>query len=112
MSRASSFRLFVAVCLALAVGLALFVSPYASSSPDGLDRVAADNGFGGAAETRAIQDRSPIPGYALPGVEDERLAKGLAGFVGTLGVFALGSGAAYALRRRRSDGVGREVSAA
>jgi len=39
---------------------------------------------------------APIPGYAFPGVEDERLAKGLAGLVGTLGVFALGSGAAYA----------------
>jgi hypothetical protein len=108
-------RFFVAVGLALAVGLAFFVSPYASPSPDGLDRVAADKGFGGAAETRSIQDRSPMPGYAFPGVEDARLAKGLAGFAGTLGVFALGSGAAYALRRRRSDGgggVGTEVSAA
>ena len=101
MSRAVSLRLFIAVGLALAVGLAFFVSPYASSSPDGLNRVAADKGFGGAAETRA----SPIPGYAFPGVEDERLAKGLAGFAGTLGVFALGFGVAYTLRRR-------EVSAA
>ena len=109
MRRAASFRLLVAVGLALAVGLASFASPYASSSPDGLDRVAADEGFGGAAATRAIQDRSPLPGYAFPGVGDERLATGLAGFAGTLVVFALGYGGAYALRRRRSGG---EVSAA
>ena len=97
-----SLRLFIAVGLALAVGLAFFASPYASSSPDGLDRVAADTGFGGAAETRA---GAPVRGYAVPGVEDEQLAKGLAGFAGTLGVFALGYGAAYTLRRRRSDRV-------
>lgn len=103
MSRATSFRVLVALGLALAVGLAFFASPYASGSPDGLNRVAEDKGFGGAAETRSIQERSPIPGYAFPGVEDEQLAKGLAGFVGTLGVFAVGYGTAYVLRRRRPD---------
>ena len=97
MRRAVSFRLLVAVGLALAVGLAFFASPYASSSPDGLNRVAADKGFAGAAEARA---GAPVPVYAFPGVEDERLAKGLAGFAGTLGVFALGYGVAYTLRRR------------
>jgi hypothetical protein len=107
--RAASVRFLVALGLALAVGLAFFAAPYASSSPDGLDRVAADEGFAGAAGTRA---GAPIPGYAFPGVEDERLAKGLAGLVGTLGVFALGSGAVYALRRRRSGDVRTEGSAA
>ena len=33
-------RLFVAVALALAVGLATAVSPFASSNPDGLEKVA------------------------------------------------------------------------
>ena len=98
----ASLRLCVAVGLALAVGLAFFASPYASSSPDGLSRVAADEGFARAAETRD----APVPGYAFPGVEDERLAKGLAGFAGALGVFALGYGAAHTRRRRRSDRVG------
>jgi hypothetical protein len=96
-----SLRVFAAVGLSLAVGLAFFTSPYASSSPDGLDRVAADAGFAPAARTRD----APVPGYAFPGVGDPRLARGLAGFAGTLGVFALGYGAAYTLRRRRSDGV-------
>jgi hypothetical protein len=109
MSRTTSFRLLIVLGLALAVGLAFFISPYASSSPDGLNRVAADKAFDTTEATGAIQERSPIPDYAFPGVEDERLAKGLAGFVGTLGVFAIGYGAAYGLRRRRPT---REMTAA
>ena len=42
--------------------------------------------------------------YAFPGVEDERVATGLAGFVGTLGVFALGCGLALVIRRRHAGG--------
>jgi PDGLE domain len=96
-----SQRGFIAVALALAIGLALFASPYASGSPDGLARVAADTGIAGTARTDAIQDRSPLPGYGFPGVRDPRLAKGLAGFAGTLAAFALGYGGAALLRRRR-----------
>ena len=89
-------RLVVALALSLAVGLAVFASPYASGAPDGLNRVAADEGFA----SQAREQRSPVPGYAFPGVGDERLAKGLAGFAGTLGVFAVAFGAAHLLRRR------------
>ena len=35
-------KLFTILVLALAVGLATAVSPYASSSPDGLEKVAGD----------------------------------------------------------------------
>jgi PDGLE domain-containing protein len=88
-------RRFIPLAMALAIGLALFASPYASSAPDGLNRVAADQGFDGAAEKHST---SPIAGYAFPGIGDERLAKGLAGFVGTLAVFAAGYGIASARR--------------
>lgn len=95
-------RLFVALALSLAIGLAFFLSPHASSAPDGLNRVAGDNGFDAGARVDAIQRSSPIPGYAFPGIDDEQLAKGVAGFVGTLGVFALGYGAALTIRRTRA----------
>ena len=36
---------FTILALALAIGLATAASPFASSSPDGLERVAADKGF-------------------------------------------------------------------
>lgn len=99
----ASTRVFIVVALAVAVGLATAVSPYASSSPDGLERVATDKGFIETGELHSIQEGSPIPGYAFPGVEDPRLATGLAGFAGTLAVFALGYGLARLLRRRNAS---------
>lgn len=95
-------RLFTILALAVAVGLAVAVSPFASSSPDGLQRVATDKAFISDGKPVAIQDGSPIPGYAFPGVHDPRVATGLAGFVGTLIVFGAGFGLA-ALAGRRPD---------
>jgi len=94
-----STKAFVAVGVALAVGLAVFVSPYASSTPDGLEKVAGDKNFLDSGETRSIQEDSPIPDYAFPGVDNEKVATGLAGFVGTLLVFALAYLIAWAFAR-------------
>jgi hypothetical protein len=96
----TSTRIFVALALALAVGLATAVSPFASPNPDGLEKVAESKAFLDEGRLAGIQEDSPIPDYAFPGVENERVATGLAGFVGTLGVFALGYGLAYMVRRR------------
>ena len=95
-----STRIMVILGLALAVGLATGVSPFASASPDGLEKVAEEKQFLDRGKLAGIQEDSPIPDYAFPGVENERVATGLAGFVGTLAVFAIGYGLAYLLRRR------------
>jgi hypothetical protein len=90
-------KLFTILALALAVGLATAVSPFASSSPDGLEKVAGDKAFldrGEAQETSVLSD------YAAPGIGDERVATGLAGFAGTLVVFGLGYGVVVLARRR------------
>jgi PDGLE domain len=92
--------LFTILALALAVGLATAVSPFASPHPDGLEKVAEEKQFIEEGKLAPLQESSPIPDYAFPGVEDERVATGLAGFVGCLGVFAIGYGLAYVLRRR------------
>jgi hypothetical protein len=68
--------------------------------------VAADHGFARAAAQHPAQDASPVPGYAFPGIGDARVATGVAGFVGTLGVFAVGLGLAWGLRRARRDPAG------
>jgi PDGLE domain len=89
-------RLFTILALAMAVGLATAASPFASASPDGLEKVAADKAFldrGKAQETSVLDD------YAIPGATDDRVATGLAGFAGTLLVFAAGYGVASARRR-------------
>jgi hypothetical protein len=85
-------RLFTILALAVAIGLATAASPFASSSPDGLERVAADKAF----LDRGTAQEAPVPDYAIPGVGDARVATGLAGFAGTLIVFGLG----YGLARR------------
>ena len=89
-------KLFTILALALAIGLATAVSPFASSRPDGLERVADDHGV----HRRRHGPDGPIADYAFPGVDDERLATGLAGFTGTLIVFALGFGVVKVARRR------------
>jgi hypothetical protein len=92
-------RLFVILALAVAVGLSTAVSPFASSSPDGLEKVATDKAFVDDGRLHSLQDDSPIPDYAFPGVGNERVATGLAGFAGTLLVFGLGYGIAAVARR-------------
>ena len=96
----TSTRIFVVVALAVAIGLGTAVSPYSSSSPDGLEKVAGEKQFLDRGKLHSIQDDSPIPDYAFPGIDNPRVATGVAGFVGTLAVFGLGYGLAYALRRR------------
>lgn len=95
---------FVGIALGVAVALGAFVSPFASSSPDGLNKVAIDHGFDHTGELHAVQERAPLPAYAVPGVRDERVTKGLAGLAGTVAVFVAGIGLAAALRRRNSVG--------
>jgi hypothetical protein len=86
---------FTILALAIAIGLATAASPFASSSPDGLERVAGDHGFAARAEA----SDGPLADYAIPGVDDPRLATGLAGFAGTLIVFAAGFVLARSVRR-------------
>jgi len=93
-------RLFTILALAVAIGLATAASPFASSHPDGLERVASDKAFLDQGRLAPLQEDAPVPDYAFPGVKNERLATGLAGFTGTLIVFALGFGLVAVARRR------------
>jgi len=94
-----TIRRFSILAAVLAVALAVAVSPFASSSPDGLERVAADRAFLEQGRLAAVQERAPIPDYTLPGIGDPRVATGLAGFAGTLAVLGLG---ALVVHTRRS----------
>ncbi len=85
----------------LLVALALtLLSPLASPSPDGLERVAENLGFIDAAAEAPYEI---IPDYAFPGISNEALATIAAGVVGTILVFGLAVGIA-ALYRRPAGG--------
>lgn len=103
MKNAPSTRLFIIAGLLLAFALVLFVSPFANPNPDGLNRVAIDEGFSSAETDHGLGD-SPLADYAVTGVEHEGISKGLSGVVGILATFALGLGLfALAKKRRESD---------
>lgn len=86
------------VALAIAFVLA-FLSPLASGSPDGLERVAEDKGF---IEKASEPPFKVIADYVFPGVHNEALATILAGIVGTIAIFAVVYGLAWLLRRRQA----------
>lgn len=97
-----STRVLVLVGLAVALLLAGVVSFYASSSPDGLNRVAEDQGISAAEKKHGAED-GPLAGYETNGVADGRLSGGLAGVIGSLVVLTIAGGVAYGVRRRRPE---------
>ena len=86
----------IAIGLGLAAILAIF-SFLASSSPDGLERVAEDKNF---IERSASLIKSPIPDYLFPGISHKKLAASIAGIAGVLLVFGLGIGLSGLLRKK------------
>ncbi|MGW0120984.1 energy-coupling factor ABC transporter permease [Streptomyces sp. NPDC003327] len=87
--------------LVTALVLAGFVSFYASASPDGLEKVAADQGIDRHVEEHAAAG-SPLADYGVEGVETARLSGGLAGVIGVGATLAVGTGAFWAVRRRKT----------
>ena len=99
-------KLFPLILAALGVCLLLaaFLAPFASSSPDGLERVAEDQGFLDKAEGSQVWKAAPIPDYEMPGVGGSGIATALAGVAGTLIVFGLALGLGRLIVRRRGAG--------
>ncbi len=81
------------ICLIVAI-----FSPLASSSPDGLERVAEDKGFIELANDAPFQI---IADYVFPGIENEAVATITAGIIGTLILFGLAYGVAWLLTSSR-----------
>lgn len=97
---------FVVAGLLLALALAALVSPFASGDPDGLEKVAQDQGFMARESEEPAWKWSPWPDYwsesedGLP----TPLRKAAAGVIGTLLVFGVGYALARLAARRRASG--------
>ncbi len=92
----------VLVGLLVAIVLAGLVSYYASTEPDGLTKVAQDQGISAADKESATAD-SPLAGYGTSGVESPRLSGGIAGVAGVTATFVLAGGLLLLVRRRPRD---------
>jgi cobalt/nickel transport protein len=91
----------IIVGFVLSLFLAGVVSNYASSSPDGLEKVAEDIGFLENAKEHTNSD-GLLADYGVKGVENERLSTGAAGVIGVLATAGVSTGLFLVLRRKSS----------
>lgn len=85
--------------IALATLVVVIAAFLASSDPDGLERVATDNGFIGQA-TNFVSGL--FSGYAIPGIDDPRLSTILSGLLGVAIVLGVMYVLGRLLARRRA----------
>ena len=83
----------------LSLALAGGVSYYASSSPDGLEKVASDIGFIESAKDHSNADGA-LADYSVKGVDNARLSTGAAGVIGVLATGAVSTGLFMWVRRK------------
>ncbi len=89
---------FVLCGLLVAVGLAFGVSRFASSQPDGLEKVVTDQALDAGAAPHALAD-GPLADYSTKGIGDPGTSTGVAGVVGVAVVFTMCGGLVWARRR-------------
>ncbi len=77
-------RKFYLTGLLVSLFLAGIVSFYASSSPDGLEKVAGEVGFIDTAKDHTNADGT-LAKYEVKGIENDRAAGGVAGVIGVIG---------------------------
>ncbi len=98
-----SFLIFVGAGIALSLALALIISPFASESPDGLEKVAEDKGFiEKAEETEPAWDKAPLADYSISSLEESHpaWATAISGLLGTIAVLLVAWGLALLLKKR------------
>lgn len=98
-----STRRFAVLTLIVSLLVAGVLSWYASSSPDGLERVAETEGFAQTAQEHGTAE-GPLADYQTDGVDDQRLSGGLAGVIGVAATGLLMGGLLLVLRRRDRSG--------
>ncbi|HEU4480697.1 MAG TPA: PDGLE domain-containing protein [Actinomycetota bacterium] len=80
--------------------LVFLLGPLGSSQPDGLSKVAQEEGFAPSESEHALDD-APVAGYRVEGIRDGRTSRGAAGVVGVVVTFVLGTIVLKVARRRR-----------
>jgi cobalt/nickel transport system permease protein len=103
-----ALRSFLVVGSLVTLIVAAGISQFAVEEPDGLERVAEDEGFDTAAREHPFSG-SVFADYATRGVASEPVSLAIAGVGGVLLTVAVGSGLFLAVRRGRDDGQGEDA---
>ncbi len=96
-------RIFLAAGLLVAIVFAVVVSQFASDSPDGLEYVAAQQGFGATAQDHALSDFA-LADYGEGLTDNGTLNTAVAGLLGTVMTLIIGYGVFWMARRSRRTG--------
>ena len=94
-----SNRKFIVMGVLISALLAGGASFYASSNPDGLEKVAQDIGFIETAKDHTNADGT-LADYGVKGIENERASVGVAGVIGVIGT-AVVAGIGFKLIARK-----------
>jgi cobalt/nickel transport system permease protein len=98
---------YPAAGLAVSLAVAVFLAPFASEHPDGLEFVLGDK-LNVAPREAAFSFPAPLPDYQFPakppGLDSLHLATAVVGVLGTLAVFGLSWGLARAFAHGASSG--------
>ena len=94
-----SNRKFFAAALLVSALLAGVVSFYASSSPDGLEKVADDVAFIETAKEHTFGDFT-LSDYGISGLENARLSVGFAGLIGVIVTALIAMGLFMLIRKK------------
>jgi cobalt/nickel transport system permease protein len=97
-SSAANWRKASIVGLVAALLIALALAPWASTAPDGLERVAGRLGLAEQGGARLVS--APITDYKLAGIDSPALGIALAGVIGVMAAFSAAAVLSVPMRRR------------
>lgn len=106
-----AMRVFAIGAILVTLVVAGVVSQFAASDPDGLERVAEDQGFAASATDHAFAD-ALFADYATSGLDNETGSLAVAGIAGVTVTLLVGLGIAAAVRDRRSQALPSQPAAA
>ena len=91
---------FILIGIAAAVALVILVAPNANANPDGLEKVAAEQGIDNNVQDHDLAG-GPFADYGVSGVDNRYAGTWISGLLGVTVTFAIGAGIVYVVRRSR-----------
>lgn len=80
-------KIILIVGLIVSLLIVIILSPFASSKPDGLERVAQDQGFSDKSKNILTEFIIVLEDYTVPFIKNEKFSTVIAGIIGVMLVF-------------------------